>query len=280
MLGVIDDHSRLVCHLQWYRDETAETLVHGLRQAFQKRGLPRALMTDNGAAMQADEFRQGLHTLSILHETTLPYSPYQNAKQVSFRATLEGRLMAMLEAVADLTLERLNAITQTWVEQEYHRTLHTEIGLSPLRRYLDSPTVGRDCPDSGTLRRAFRSIVARRQRLSDGTLSLAGVRFEVPARYRHLETLPVSYARWDLSAVELIDPETLNPLCALHPLDKTANADAKRRRLNSPDVRPLGSFRRTLDEMPPLLKKLLADYAATGLPPAYLPKNDDEETGS
>jgi hypothetical protein len=34
-------------------------------------------MTDNGAAMQAEEFRCGLHTLSILHETTLPYSPYQ-----------------------------------------------------------------------------------------------------------------------------------------------------------------------------------------------------------
>jgi hypothetical protein len=27
MLAVIDDHSRLICHLQWYLDETAETLV-------------------------------------------------------------------------------------------------------------------------------------------------------------------------------------------------------------------------------------------------------------
>ena len=26
----------------------------------------------------------------------------------------------------------------------------------------------------------------------------------------------------------------------------------------------------------PLLKKLMADYAATGLPPAYIPKNDDD----
>jgi len=84
LLGIIDDHSRLVCHLQWYLDETAESLVHGLSQALQKRALPRVLMTDNGAAMQADEFRSGLHKLSILHETTLPYSPYQNAKQEVF----------------------------------------------------------------------------------------------------------------------------------------------------------------------------------------------------
>ena len=77
LLGIHDDHSRLSCHLQWYLDETAETLVHGLSQAFQKRGLPRALMSDNGSAMQASEFLSGLHTLGILHQPTLPYSPYQ-----------------------------------------------------------------------------------------------------------------------------------------------------------------------------------------------------------
>jgi transposase InsO family protein len=42
-----------------------------------KRGLPRALMTDNGAAMLADETVSGLAALGIVHQTTLPYSPYQ-----------------------------------------------------------------------------------------------------------------------------------------------------------------------------------------------------------
>jgi putative transposase len=45
LLGILDDRSRLVCHVQWYLDETAESLVHGLSQAFQKRALPRSLMT-------------------------------------------------------------------------------------------------------------------------------------------------------------------------------------------------------------------------------------------
>ena len=67
--------------------ETTETLVHGVCQALQKRGLPRAVMTDNGSAMTADEFRSGLHTLGILHETTLPYSAYQNAKQETLWAS-------------------------------------------------------------------------------------------------------------------------------------------------------------------------------------------------
>ena len=275
LLGVIDDHSRLVCHLQWYLDETAQSLVHGLSQAFQKRALPRALMTDNGAAMQAEEFRQGLHELSILHETTLPYSPYQNAKQEAFWGTIEGRLMAMLEGVTDLTLERLNAITQAWVEQEYQRLEHAEIGTSPLRRYLDSPGVGRDCPDSETLRRAFRLTVTRRQRRSDGTIALAGKRFEIPSRYRHMEQVPVRYARWDLRHVDLIDPHTLAILCPLYPLDKAANASGARRRREATD-QPMTETPPATG-MPPLLRKLLEEYAATGRPPAYLPKNDDDE---
>ena len=42
-------------------------------------------------------------------------------------------------------------------------------------------------------------MVARRQRRSDGTISLAGVRFEIPARYRPMQTLQISYVRWDLA---------------------------------------------------------------------------------
>ena len=89
-LSLLDDHSRLCCHVQWYLSETACDLVHGLSQAIQKRGLPRALMTDNGSAMVAEEVTEGLLRLGIVHERTLPYSPYQNGKQESFWGTLEG----------------------------------------------------------------------------------------------------------------------------------------------------------------------------------------------
>ena len=279
LLGVLDDRSRVAGHLQWYLDETAETLVHGLTQAIQKRGLPRALLTDNGAAMLAAEVRQGLETLGVVHETTLPYSPYQNAKQEVFWAQVEGRLLAMLDGEADLTLERLNSATQAWVELEYHRARHRELGCTPLERYLAGPDVGRPSPSSEELRRAFRAEIDRTQRRSDGTVSLEGQRFEVPARYRHLTRLRIRYARWDLSAVDLVDPNTHVTLCALYPLDKTANADGQRRRV-TPTTSPPRQPASATATIAPLLRKLLADYAATGLPPAYLPRPEtspDEE---
>ena len=277
----MDDHSRLVCHLQWYLGETAEVLVHGLSQALQKRGLPRALMTDNGAAMQADEFQSGLHSLGILHESTLPYSPYQNAKQETFWATLEGRLMAMLEGQQALTLERLNLLTQAWVEQGYHRHRHTELACTPLQRYLDAANVGRESPDSQALRQAFRRTVKRKQRRSDGTISLDGRRLEIPNRYRHLETPTIRYARWDLSAVELIDPRTLQHLCPLYPLDKAANAAGHRRALDTTEEQielPFAAPTGAEDELPPLLREYLAEYAATGQPPAYLPHASEDRS--
>jgi transposase InsO family protein len=272
-LCILDDRSRLVCHLQWYTSETTRDLVHGFSQALQRRALPRALATDNGSAMVAEEFTNGLHRLGILHQRTLPYSPYQNGKQENFWGALEGRLMAMLEGVEPLTLALLNEATLAWVELEYHRSLHSELGATPLERYLAGPDVGRECPDSQTLRHAFRIEVRRTQRRSDGTVSLAGRRFEVPARYRHLRQLHLRYARWDLGAVDLVDARSGTILCPLYPLDKSRNAEALR-----PSLDPVSSAALPPPSgMAPLLKKLMAEYAATGLPPAYLP-NDPEPT--
>lgn len=287
LLGVIDDHSRVICHLQWYSDETAQSFVHGLSQALQKRGLPRALMCDNGAAMKSEEFSAGLHTLGIVLDHTLPYSPYQNGKKETFWGNVEGRLLAMLEHVQDLTLEQLNRITQVWVEQEYHHKRHRDIDTTPIKRFVQSPNLSRPCPDSAALRRAFCRTVSRKTRRSDGTVALAGARYEIPNRYRHLERVRLSYAQWNLSEVELLDPNTPTPLCRLYPIDKSANAQGQRRSLeplanglvNSPATDSDTTLLNKADsQWPPLLRQMLADFAATGLPPAYLPQLSDVQT--
>jgi putative transposase len=271
LLAIIDDHSRLICHAQWYFNEEVESLVHGFMQALQKRALPRALMTDNGGAMIAAEFTQGLERLGVLHQPTLPYSPYQNAKQEVFWAQVEGRLMAMLENEPNLTLSMLNTATLAWIEQEYHRTIHSEIDDTPLNRYLTAKEVGRNCPDTVSLRQAFCAQVKRTLRRSDGTLSIEGRRFEVSSHYRHLQTLTVRYARWDLSFALLIDPHSNACLERLYPQDKSANAEAIRRTL-APKEEPV---EKDPEGIAPLLKKLMTDFAATGLPPPYIPTGDE-----
>lgn len=274
-LCVLDDFSRLCCHIQWYLSETAENLFHGLKQAFLKRGLPRALMTDNGAAMIAHETENGLKNLSIQHELTLPYSAYQNGKQENFWAQLEGRLMKMVTHVDPLTLEFLNRATLAWVEMEYNRSLHREIGTTPLNRLLEGPDVSRPCCNSEKLQFSFTVQQRRTQRRTDGTLQISGVRFEVPSRFGHLEHLWVRYQSWDLSQAFLVDRNTGNLLAKIYPQDKHKNADGLRKPRMQPATLP--KSKAIIDPIPPLLRKILSDYAESGLPPAYLPKNDERD---
>jgi hypothetical protein len=248
VLAILDDRSRLCCHLQGYLAETAECLVHGLLQAFLKRGL---------------------------HETTLPYSAYQNGKQEVFWAQLEGRLLALLRGVTPLRLAFLNQAAQAWVEQDYHRRVHRELGTTPLDPARGrGPDVSRPAPDLDTLRLAFTRQVTRTQRKSEGTVAVAGVRYEVPARFRTLTTLTLRAPGWEKSQLALMDPRSGQPLARLLPQDKAGNATGLRRALApvAADASPAPAA--DGDPLPALLRQWLADYAATGLPPAYLPKDE------
>jgi putative transposase len=274
-LAIIDDHSRLCCHLQLYLAETAECLVHGLSQAFMKRGVPRALMTDNGAAMLAEETRRGLERLGIAHQTTLAYSPYQNGKQETFWGQLESRLMELLRPVKDLALSFVNQAAQAWVEQDYHRRQHREINTTPLQRMLNGNTVCRPTPDSETLRLAFTRRIARTPRHSDATVVVDGIRYELPVRFAHMPSVILRAPGWDKRQMVLVDPDTDAPLARLLPQDKTKNASGKRRLIQS-DENTISSVPAGDRPLPALLQKWMADYAATGLPPAYIPKEEIE----
>jgi hypothetical protein len=186
--------------------------------------------------------------------------------------------MEMLDGYPDLTLDFLNEVTQAWVEIEYNRTVHRETSCSPAERFGQAADVLRPSPSSDALREAFRLKVVRRQRTSDGTISLDGVRFEIPSRYRQFRDVHVRYARWDLSRVDVIDPRTGAILARIYPLDRVANADGQRMLFDLDAADTPGDDRQQADnehdanDLPPLLKKILAEYSSTGMPPAYLPK--------
>jgi hypothetical protein len=167
----------------------------------------------------------------------------------------------MLEGEPELTLAKLNEATQAWVELDYHRKRHSEIETAPLQRALGGPSVARPSPLADVLRRAFRKEEVRKQRRSDGTITIEGVRLEIPQRYRVLLLPTVRFARWDLSTADLVDARHATHLATLLPIDKHANADGRRRvrtELESEEraAPPSG--------IAPRLRQLIAEYAATG----------------
>jgi hypothetical protein len=231
-------------------------------------------MTDNGAAMLAEETRRGLKRLGIDHQTTLAYSPYQNGKQETFWAQLESRLMELLRPVKNLELSFVNQAAQAWVEQDYHRKYHREIKTVPLQRMLNGNDVSRPAPDSDALRLAFTRRLTRTPRRSDCTVSVDGIRYELPLRFSHMRSVILRAPSWDKSRMTLVDPNTDASLAQLFPQDKTKNASGKRRIIQpEKTMAPIVTDK----PLPALLRKWMADYAATGLPPAYLPKEEIEK---
>jgi hypothetical protein len=179
-----------------------------------------------------------------------------------------------------LRLAFLNQAAQAWVEQDYHRRVHRELaGATPLERMLAGPDVSRPAPALEALRLAFSRQVTRTQRRSDGTVVVAGVRYEVPARFRTLPQLTLRAPAWDQSQLVLLDPRSGQVLARLWPQDKAGNASGARRALTPGGAAAPAPPART-DPLPALLRQWLAEYAATGLPPAYLPKDEVPEEGA
>lgn len=230
-VAFIDDRSRFGLHIQWFLTETTADLVHAKIQSYLKYGIHLRDMSDNGSAMIAAEYNRGLKQLGVQHERTVPRSPYQNGKIESFWKPLEGRLMAMLSKVKPLTLEFLNEASIAWLEQDYNGRFHSEVKAAPRSLWFSDDNVSRrPAPSSETLRRLFRRRVTRRQRHEDHTITLEGVRYQLPELVWGVDTLTVAYAAWNRDLVTIIDPFTEKELADIFPVDRVENAMRRTRR--------------------------------------------------
>ncbi len=117
--------------------------------------------------------------------------------------------------------------------------------------------------------------MTRRQRRSDGTITIKGKRFEIPGRFRHEERLVVRYAEWDLATAYLFDPRSGIFLDRIHPLNRERNASGERRSIE-PQA-PSLPLPREEPGLPPLMRRLLSEFSATGLPYPYLPKDEEDD---
>lgn len=288
-LCILDDCTRLCCHIQWYTRETTQVLVHGVIQALLKRGLPRAIMSDNGSAMVSGEFTEGLLKLGIQHDLTLPYSPHQNGKQESFWGGLEGRLIALLQNEKDLNLDDLNRFSNVWAEKEYNHRVHSELKKSPIEKWISMEKVTRSGPSLDDMKNAFRREIERKVRRTDGTFSLEGKRFEIDHQvYRSQSKITIHYAKWDLSRVDIVDPKTKIILSPVYPIDLQSNAERKRRILpnvpqsedqNNRKIHLKGDLSISQFQgkyRPPILDQMWKDFENSGEFCSFLPFEEEE----
>lgn len=221
LLAIIDDHSRLVPHGEFYFSEGIESYLDCLRQALLKRGLPRKLYVDNGAAFRSHHLEQVTASLGITLSHSEPGVPQGRGKIERFFRTVRENFLA---ASHPPTLESLNAAFWEWLEKWYHARVHSSTGENPLTRYASRLECIRSAPRD--LEDHFRQM-AKRKVERDRVISFQGRLYEAPLPLVGKKVTLLYHPR-DLFRIEVRHEN--QGFGFLRPLDLQVNTRSRRER--------------------------------------------------
>lgn len=174
LIALLDDHSRLITHGEFYLSENILSYVDALEKALLKRGLPRKLYVDNGPAFRSLHLEHITASLGIALIHSRPYKPQGRGKiERFFRSVREEFLVGF----HGRTLDELNMAFELWLNEVYHVRRHTATGQSPFERFTSHMACLRAAPVD--LRDHFRKA-ARRTVAKDRTLTINGKLYEAP----------------------------------------------------------------------------------------------------
>ncbi|MDQ3400668.1 MAG: DDE-type integrase/transposase/recombinase [Chloroflexota bacterium] len=179
LIALIDDATRLVPHAAFTFSEGAVTYLSVLEQAIRRRGIPKRLYVDNGAAFRSKQLAIVCAKLGIALIHAKPYKPQGKGKMERWFRTTRMQLLPLLGAEQLVSLDAMNRALAAWVEGEYHHAPHRGLeGETPADKWARSSDgvrmPGADLADC---------FLAEQKRCvqKDRTVTLDGVAFEVDA---------------------------------------------------------------------------------------------------
>jgi putative transposase len=179
LIAFIDDATRVVPYAAFTFSEGAATYLSVLEQAVRRRGIPKRLYVDNGAAFRSKQLAVVCAKLGIALIHAKPYKPQGKGKMERWFRTTRMQLLPLLTPEQLVSLETLNRALSAWIEGEYHHAPHRGLGdESPADKWARSSEgvrmPGADLGDH------FLAEQKRNVR-ADRTVTLDGVAFEVDA---------------------------------------------------------------------------------------------------
>ncbi len=178
LFAFIDDCSRLVPYAQFLHEENTDSLKFVFKEALIRRGIPRIVYVDNAKIFRSDILHIACASLGINLAHSKPYDASSRGKIERFFRTVRQRFLSGLGKVD--SLEELNTKFWAWLEEDYHRRIHSSLDMTPLDLYLSQISRVRTIEDPGMLdilflKRDFRKVK------HDGTITINKLLFEVDA---------------------------------------------------------------------------------------------------
>lgn len=218
--AIIDDASRYVVHAGFFTSEDTEVLMKELMASIRTHGKPLRFYTDNGACYASRHLKFVCANLGIHLIHTPPGKPRGRGKVERFFRTVRDGFLEEDKPPAH-TLDGLNKIFAQWLS-EYHKTIHSSLGTSPLQKRLSTPSACIELPGTIEIEPLFR-MKRRCKVYLNNTVRLKKKSYEI------MDVCPGSrvdvwFMPWDLSMV-WYGPE-MKPA---RPVNLTLNAQTTRR---------------------------------------------------
>ena len=172
----IDDHSRFVTGHRWTYSEDTLSAESALRRGILSRGLPGTTYLDNGSPFVSKQLLRALGVLGVRLVHSRPGRPQGRGKIERFFRTVRDQFLVEAAHSEIPTLEVLESRFMAWVEQVYHRRVHSETNETPMDRFsvLGPPHI----PPMALVREAFLFSETRTV-TKTATVSLFGNDYEV-----------------------------------------------------------------------------------------------------
>ncbi len=181
LIGIIDDATRVVPYCVFALSEAVGAFLPVLGQAVRRRGVPKRLYCDNGAAFRSHHLELVCAKLGIILIHSRPYTPEGRGKIERFFRTVRMQFLPRLSPDDTKSIEAINRALWGYIEGEYHQSPHRGLGgETPLDRWAQSADAIR-LPQPGTDFEALFLLEEKRRVQKDRTVSLRGVLYEVDA---------------------------------------------------------------------------------------------------
>jgi putative transposase len=202
LFAILDDYSRYAPGCRWGHGEDTLGMQATLHDAVKTHGCPRNLYADNGSAYSSHQLAWSVASLGIRLVHSRPGKPQGRGKIERWNRTVRDQFLVEIDAAGGVgSLAELNRLFTAWLHQKYHRSVHSETGVTPEQRYHAAGRTPATRPDLASLRRAFLWREQRRVSTT-ATVSLHGNHYEVDAALvgRMVDLL---FCPFDLTAIEV-----------------------------------------------------------------------------
>jgi transposase InsO family protein len=178
LFAFIDDCSRLVPFGRFDVDQDFDALKRVYIEAVVRRGIPQTVYLDNAKVYRSKLFHEALARMGTIIAHTQPYDAASKGKIERFFKTVRERFLPTIGEPS--SIDDLNQAFWRWLEEDYHRRVHSSLGMSPLDKYLSQVNSVKLVSDPDAVRKLFLKREARRVN-KDSTISVMGTFFEVPS---------------------------------------------------------------------------------------------------